>query len=112
MFEKLCEKQCFKTSFFTPLIILFSGLDPTGTGQSCPAGTSSPSLSASMVALIVVGALAFVGGAAWLLRARIAAAIKGGSASVDGSSDGDREMHDKYEPLRERGASASAVGGV
>ncbi len=85
---------------------------PCASTKMCPAGTSSPpaSLTALAIALIVVGALVVVGGVAWLLRERIIAALKSGrgGGNDDGGLDG--QIDDKYQPLRERGASA--LGGV
>ncbi len=88
---------------------------PCASTQSCPAGTSSPSLTALMITLItllVVGSLAVVGGVVWLLRERVIAALKSssGTGSVDDTGVMEGQMGDKYEPLRERGASA--IGGV
>jgi DNA-binding beta-propeller fold protein YncE len=71
--------------------------------QSCPAGTSAPSLSALTIALIVVGALVVAvagGAAAWLVRGRmLAAKVEESSININGEVDA------QYEPIAERDVS-------
>ena len=83
--------------------------------QSCPAGSSSPSLSALMIALIVVGALAVCGGGAWLVRRSSFGSAK--SMSLAPSSVFDvpppaadvADVDDRYTRLLDLDSSATAV---